>query len=155
MTATPSADSGPIPARTPTPGPPAPTPTPPPTAPASAPEPDSSPEDDGELLWSAIAEPSRRRLIDALLTQGEASASALAGRLPFTRQAVAKNLAVLERAGLVEAERVGREVRFRVRPDRLDQATSTMARVAARWDGRMRRIKRLAEEAAPRERNAS
>jgi DNA-binding transcriptional ArsR family regulator len=65
--------------------------------------------------------------------------------MPITRQGIAKHLAVLERAGLVEATRSGREVRFTVRRDRLDQATKRMAQVVARWDRRLATIKRLAE----------
>jgi ArsR family transcriptional regulator, cadmium/lead-responsive transcriptional repressor len=65
--------------------------------------------------------------------------------VPFTRQAVAKHLAVLDRAGLVEAHRYGREVRYAVRPERLDQAAQAMADAAARWDSRLRALKRFAE----------
>jgi DNA-binding transcriptional ArsR family regulator len=101
--------------------------------------------DDG--LWAAVADPSRRRVLDILVTRGEATPTALAGELPFTRQAVAKHLAVLERAGLVEGHRQGREVRYTVRPEGLDAATRAMARVAARWDERLAAIKRIAESA--------
>ena len=69
-----------------------------------------------EELWAAVAEPSRRRVLDVLLARGEATSTALAGELPLTRQAVAKHLAVLDRAGLVEGRRQGREVRYVVRP---------------------------------------
>ena len=69
----------------------------------------------------------------------------LARDLPFTRQAVAKHLAVLDRAGLVEGRRRGREVRYVVDPDRLAAATQAMARAAARWDARLAAIKRIAE----------
>lgn len=100
---------------------------------------------DDEELWAAIAEPGRRRLLDILLSGGEATATTLAAELPFTRQAVAKHLAVLERAGLVEGRRHGREVRYAVRPERLDEAARAMAGVAARWDTRLQAIKRLAE----------
>jgi DNA-binding transcriptional ArsR family regulator len=96
-------------------------------------------------LWSAIAEPTRRRLLDVLLARGEATATALAAELPLSRQAVAKHLAVLDRADLVEARRSGREVLYAVRPERLDAATQSMARVAASWDGRLQTIKHLAE----------
>jgi ArsR family transcriptional regulator, cadmium/lead-responsive transcriptional repressor len=65
--------------------------------------------------------------------------------LPVTRQAVAKQLAVLDRAGLVEATRRGREVRYAVRREQLDAATRSMARVAAQWKKRLAAIKRLAE----------
>jgi DNA-binding transcriptional ArsR family regulator len=55
-----------------------------------------------EELWFAIAEPSRRKLIEVLLLKGEATASRLADEVPFSRQAVSKHLAVLKRAGLVK-----------------------------------------------------
>jgi DNA-binding transcriptional ArsR family regulator len=102
---------------------------------------------DDEELWAAVAEPSRRLLLDVLLTHGEATPTALAAELPFTRQAVAKHLAVLERAGLVEGRKQGREVRYTVHPARLDAATQVMAQVAAKWDARLRSIKLLAESA--------
>ena len=98
-------------------------------------------------LWSAIADPSRRRVLDLLVNGGEASASSLAGRVPFTRQAVSKHLVVLERAGLVGHRKVGREVLYRVDADRLDQATTAMAELAQKWDRRLQNIKRLAEAA--------
>jgi DNA-binding transcriptional ArsR family regulator len=99
----------------------------------------------GEDLVSAIADPSRRRVLDLLVQRGEASASALAHDVPFTRQAVVKHLAVLEDAGLVSRRRDGREVRFRVDPVRLDEAAREMARIAREWDRRLLSIKRIAE----------
>jgi DNA-binding transcriptional ArsR family regulator len=104
--------------------------------------------DDADQLWAAVADPTRRRLLDALLARGEATATTLAGDLPVTRQAVAKHLSVLERAGLVDSRRVGREVRYAVRPERLDAASGWLARVAAQWDDRLGAIKRLAESSA-------
>jgi ArsR family transcriptional regulator, cadmium/lead-responsive transcriptional repressor len=98
-------------------------------------------------LWSAIADPSRRRVLDLLVRSGEASASWLAGHVPFSRQAVSKHLVVLETAGLVSRRKQGREVLYRVQADRLDQATRAMADLAAQWDRRLAMIKRLAEAA--------
>jgi ArsR family transcriptional regulator, cadmium/lead-responsive transcriptional repressor len=98
-------------------------------------------------LWSAVADPTRRRVLDAILARGEASATVVAGELPVTRQAVVKHLAVLDRAGLVEGRRQGREVRYTVRPRRLDAAARSMASVAAEWDARLAAIKRIAEAA--------
>ena len=97
-------------------------------------------------LWSAVADPTRRRVLDVLLDRGEASATTVAGQLPVTRQAVAKHLVVLDRARLVEGRRRGREVRYAVRPERLDAAARSMARVAAEWDTRLAAIKRIAED---------
>ena len=99
-------------------------------------------------LWSAVADPTRRRVLDVLLDRGEATATTLAGELPVTRQAVTKHLVVLDRAGLVAGRRRGREVRYAVRPERLDTATRSMAQVAAEWDARLSAIKRIAEAAA-------
>jgi ArsR family transcriptional regulator, cadmium/lead-responsive transcriptional repressor len=98
-----------------------------------------------EQLWAAIGEPTRRRIVDLLLERGDASASALAAEMPVTRQAVAKHLTVLERAGLVTGSRQGREVLWSVRPGVLDEATAEMNRIAARWDRRLGRIKEIAE----------
>ena len=98
-------------------------------------------------LWSAVADPSRRQVLDLLVSHGEVSASWLAGRVPFTRQAVSKHLVVLERAGLISRRKQGREVLYRVEAARLDQATRAMAQLAAQWDRRLDAIKRLAETA--------
>lgn len=98
-------------------------------------------------LWSAVADPSRRQILDLLVSDGEASASRLAGRVPFSRQAVAKHLAVLEEARCVSRRKQGREVLYQVEADRLVQAAQAMAELAARWDRRLGAIKRLAESA--------
>ncbi len=102
-------------------------------------------DEEGDALWAAIGDPTRRRLLDLMLARGESTATALSRELPVTRQAVAKHLVVLDRAGLVEAHRNGRELRYRVRPDRLDAARRSIARVAAGWEQRLGAIKRLAE----------
>src|SRR5581483_626656 len=96
-------------------------------------------------LWAAVGEPSRRRVLDVLLDRGEATPTVLSRALPLTRQAIAKHLAVLERAGLVEARRQGREVRYSVDADRVAAAADAMARAAARWDRRLAAIKGIAE----------
>jgi ArsR family transcriptional regulator, cadmium/lead-responsive transcriptional repressor len=98
-------------------------------------------------LWSAIADPSRRQVLDLLVANAEVSASWLAGRVPFSRQAVSKHLVVLERARLISRRRQGREVLYRVEADRLDQAIRAMAELAAQWDRRLGAAKRLAETA--------
>src|SRR3546814_19322513 len=95
------------------------------------------PTEPDDALWTAVADPSRRRVLDLLVQHGEASASSLADQVPFTRQAVSKHLVVLEEAGLIDRRKHGREVLFGVDPDRLDQATQAMAGVARRWDRRL------------------
>jgi DNA-binding transcriptional ArsR family regulator len=95
----------------------------------------------------ALADPTRRHLLELLSAQGQASATTLAEGLPISRQAVVKHLAVLDTAGLVEGTKVGREVRYSVRPEALDSTARWMVALAADWDRRLARIKRLAEAA--------
>ena len=104
-------------------------------------------EQPDDELWSAVADPSRRRLLDLLISNGAVSASWLAGRVPFSRQAVSKHLVVLGYAGLVTRRKQGREVLYHVETARLDQVTRAMADLAAQWDLRLAAIKRLAEAA--------
>jgi DNA-binding transcriptional ArsR family regulator len=96
-------------------------------------------------LWSAIGDPVRRTMIDLLLAGGPGTATSLSERLPVTRQAVSKHLAVLDRVGLVHAAPAGRERHFRVDEAQLARAVAQLAAVGASWDARLRRIKRLAE----------
>jgi DNA-binding transcriptional ArsR family regulator len=98
-------------------------------------------------LVSAVTEPTRRRILDLLLERGESTPTSLAGHLPVSRQAVSKHLSVLERAGLVDGERSGREMHYRVNADRLDEATRSLRDLALTWDRRLLRIKRIAEAA--------
>ncbi|MET9376340.1 metalloregulator ArsR/SmtB family transcription factor [Streptomyces sp. NPDC002992] len=100
-----------------------------------------------DSVLAALADPTRRQLLDLLAAQGEATATTLAERLPVSRQAVVKHLAVLDAAGLVSGGRVGREVRYAVRPAALDATARWMASLAADWDRRLARIKSVAEAA--------
>ncbi len=99
------------------------------------------------VVLVALADPTRRQLLDLLAAQGEATATTLAERLPVSRQAVVKHLAVLDGAGLVSGSRVGREVRYAVRPAALNATARWMAALAADWDRRLANIKRVAEAA--------
>jgi DNA-binding transcriptional ArsR family regulator len=96
-------------------------------------------------LWSAIGDPTRRRMLDLLLVEGEGTATTLSRRLPVTRQAVAKHLGVLDRAGLVQATPAGREKRYRVDDAQLARAVAQLSSVGSAWDARLQRIKRIAE----------
>ena len=96
-------------------------------------------------LWSAIGDPTRRRMLDLLLSEGDGTATTLGQRLPVTRQAVAKHLGVLDRVGLVVATPAGRERRYRVDDAQLGRAVAQLASVGSAWDARLQRIKRIAE----------
>jgi DNA-binding transcriptional ArsR family regulator len=97
-------------------------------------------------VMAALADPTRWRVLSLLAERGEGTATTLAGELPVSRVAVVKHLAVLDRAGLVEGGRRGREVRYRVRPERLEETARWMAALASQWDQRLAALKRLAEE---------
>lgn len=97
-------------------------------------------------VFAALADPTRRELVDALAATGGASATTLAGRVPISRQAVLKHLTVLEGAGLVARGRAGREVRFRVVPGPLASSARWLDERAELWDRRLDRLKRAAED---------
>ena len=96
-------------------------------------------------LWSAVGDPTRRRMLDLLLAEDGGTATTLSDRLPVSRQAVAKHLGVLDRVGLVHGSLAGRERRYDVDQAQLARAVAQLASVGAAWDARLARIKRIAE----------
>ncbi len=92
-------------------------------------------------VFGALADPTRRQLLTTIAAH-PATATELAGGLPISRQAVVKHLGALTDAGLLERERAGREVRYRVTPAPLSDAVSWMAHVGARWDDRLAALER-------------
>ena len=101
-----------------------------------------------EDVFTALADPTRRTILDLLATHGHGTATTLAAELPVSRPAVIKHLAVLDRAGLVAAQRHGREVRYVVQPAPLQATAAWMSRLAADWDARLAAVKALAEGGA-------
>ena len=101
-----------------------------------------------DTVFGALADPTRRTILETVSRDGGVSASALARRLPIviTRQGIAKHLAVLEAAGLVERRRQGKEVCYQPRPERIAEAMTWMAGIAAEWDDRLAALGRLAEQ---------
>ncbi|CCK25077.1 hypothetical protein BN159_0698 [Streptomyces davaonensis JCM 4913] len=96
-------------------------------------------------LWSAVGDPTRRRMLDVLLADGGGTPTTLSGQLPVTRQAVAKHLGVLHRVGLVHVTPAGRERRYEVDQAQLARAVAQLTAVGTAWDARLQRIKRIAE----------
>lgn len=96
-------------------------------------------------VFVALADPSRRQVIGVLAACGSATATAVAGELAITRQAVTKHLAALSRAGLVDAQRAGREVRYQLRPAPLRLAARWLDTAAGAWDDRLAAVKNAAE----------
>jgi DNA-binding transcriptional ArsR family regulator len=109
-----------------------------------------------EQVFTALADPTRRAILAALAEAGPATATDLAGRLPITRQAIAKHLALLTEAGLVTAEPgERRRVRYRLRSAPMRVAQQFLAALARDWDGPLGALKdhldRSAAPADPRE----
>jgi DNA-binding transcriptional ArsR family regulator len=103
--------------------------------------------DDGvDEVFVALADPTRRQLLDAIAERGEASATTIAARLPVSRQAVVKHLALLDHAGLVRSRRQGREVLYTVCTERLAATAAWLARRSQAWHTRLVALKRIAEQ---------
>lgn len=103
------------------------------------------PDPDVDAVFAALADPTRRLLLQLLAARRPSSATTLAGQVTVSRQAVVQHLAVLERARLVAGRRSGREVLFTVRPEPLTATASWMTTLAETWDERLRLLKEKAE----------
>ena len=110
-----------------------------------------------EEVFTALADPSRRAILAALAANGPATATDLAGRLPITRQAIAKHLALLAEAGLVAAEPgERRRVRYRLRSAPMQVAQQFLAALARDWDRQLDALKdhlNIAAAVQPTQRN--
>jgi DNA-binding transcriptional ArsR family regulator len=94
-----------------------------------------------EEVFTALADPSRRAILAALAARGPATATDLATRLPITRQAIAKHLALLTEAGLVAAEPgERRRVRYRLRSAPMQVAQQFLAALAQDWDRQLQAL---------------
>jgi DNA-binding transcriptional ArsR family regulator len=122
----------------------------------SAPAPSAAAADLDEragAVFSALADPTRRRLLRAVVERGPVTATVLSATLPVTRQAVAKHLGILRHAGLVEAERAGRETRYRAQTDAMSAATRWIDQTGAAWDARLGRLQAQVRRGGDRSRN--
>jgi DNA-binding transcriptional ArsR family regulator len=93
-------------------------------------------------VFDALADPTRRFVLELLAERESASQSELAAQLPVTRQAVAKHLSTLRDAGLVRSERRGRETRYALDGRPLDEAAAWLERVGSAWDERLAALQR-------------
>jgi DNA-binding transcriptional ArsR family regulator len=90
-----------------------------------------------DTVFTALADPTRRRLVTLMGERGAVTATELARELPVTRQAVVKHLSALAAAGLATSAREGREVRYSLQAAPLNDAMAWMAGVGADWDERL------------------
>jgi DNA-binding transcriptional ArsR family regulator len=98
-----------------------------------------------DAVFSALADPTRRHVLEALARRDSVTATGLAAELPISRQAVAKHLGSLRAAQLVSSNRVGRETIYSLQPKALDDAANWIETVGAEWDRRLGKLKRSLE----------
>jgi DNA-binding transcriptional ArsR family regulator len=91
-----------------------------------------------EQVFVALADPTRRTILAALAADGPSTATDLAARLPITRQAIAKHLALMADAGLITPEPgERRRVRYRLQSAPVQLAQQFLAALAHDWDARL------------------
>jgi DNA-binding transcriptional ArsR family regulator len=96
-------------------------------------------------VFAALADQSRLEVLNRLADGGPSTATELASTMPISRQAVAKHLAALEAAGLVDRERQGREVRFSFDNGPLEGIVKWAEDTGSTWDQRLRRLSQKLE----------
>lgn len=99
-------------------------------------------------MFEALADATRRAVLRDVAERGPVTATELAAGLPVTRQAVAKHLAVLREAGLVDQERAGRETLFRATPGPMADASRWLDATGSAWDDRLARLAARARDRA-------
>ncbi len=98
------------------------------------------------LVFAALADPTRRLMVERLLRDGSTSVPSLSAELPISRQAVAKHLVTLDQAGLVERlPGPGREVRYQLRATALQPATNWLDSAQSAWSARLDRLRHAVE----------
>ena len=103
------------------------------------------PNGDAARRFAALGDPLRLALVDRLASSGERSISQLGAGSAISRQALTKHLRVLEAAGLVRATRFGREVRFKLERQAIDESERFLERVGHQWDDALGRLKKHLE----------
>jgi DNA-binding transcriptional ArsR family regulator len=95
-----------------------------------------------DAVFAALGDPTRRQVVELLAREPSVTATGLAAQLPISRQAVAKHLVVLRAAGLVHPSRVGRETRYALERETLEDAARWIERVGEEWDHRLGALRR-------------
>lgn len=99
------------------------------------------PGEPSDEVFAALADPTRRDILRAVSERGPLTATALTADLPISRQAIARHLSLLRDAGLVEADRAGRETRFVARSEPLDDLAAWATATGRRWEARLARLR--------------
>jgi len=87
-------------------------------------------------MFGALADPTRRNILELLATSGELSATALYEHFPVSPQAVSQHLKVLREAHLVEMEKRAQKHVYRLNPQTLSQFEAWVQQMKQRWEER-------------------
>ncbi|MEM9367995.1 MAG: metalloregulator ArsR/SmtB family transcription factor [Planctomycetota bacterium] len=102
-----------------------------------------------DLTFGALADSTRRGML-VQLSAGEANVSTLAAPYDMSQPAVSKHLRVLERAGLIERRRSGREQIIRVKPEAARTATDWLAHYTQFWSGQFDAVESYVQQKTSR-----
>jgi DNA-binding transcriptional ArsR family regulator len=102
-----------------------------------------------DAVFAALADPTRRSILLAVAERGPVTATALSDGLPISRQAVAKHLGLLRDAGLVVADRAGRETQFVAVGAPLEDLAAWAEQTGRRWDDRLARLRDRVHDRRP------
>lgn len=97
-------------------------------------------------VFAALGDPTRLALVSRLCRDAPCSIAQLAAEAPITRQGITKHLRVLEQAGLVRTEMIGRERVYELEAKPLAQAETYLANVARQWDAALARLQDFVEK---------
>jgi DNA-binding transcriptional ArsR family regulator len=99
-----------------------------------------------QSIFTALADPMRRDLLMNLAAKSPRTASQLAEEYPITRQGILKHLKILEDAQLVTVSQHGREKRYTLMPEPLNEVEQWVKDLSATWDERLLRLKTFLEQ---------
>lgn len=100
--------------------------------------------------FAALGDPLRLGLVTRLSHEGPLSTKCLLGKTSVTRQALTRHLQLLEGAGIVRSQRVGRDRLWQVEPPKLIEVSTFLERISAQWDARLERLRSFVEENTPK-----
>jgi DNA-binding transcriptional ArsR family regulator len=95
-------------------------------------------------VFQAIADPTRRKLLQLLVDQ-ELPVTVISGHFPMSRTAVSKHLRILSDAGLVREQKIGRETRYRIQLEPLQELKRWLAYYERFWENKMMALQHLVE----------
>jgi DNA-binding transcriptional ArsR family regulator len=96
-------------------------------------------------VFSALAEPTRRNIVEMLASQGQLSVSEISERFPVSAPAISQHLKVLREAELVRVEKRAQQRIYRINPEAMLELEGWARRVRTLWDERYDALDRVLE----------